>query len=294
MTSLLTQIDIASSQSNLQQEAIQDISIYIPKLNDTVESDFSNLVKPSSLLAKRLEVSELGDLITKRIKTQSTNVSENGSIQHSPTSKKNSFSNEKDKNSTDDAVSTTFTRCSSNESALGLPNQDSFTGSPIVIDIDTQSEESGVQLQLALNMLRDRMIEQEAQNLLDMFLIAQMCQEPLYIPPLVEAPTTLVEPVVKKQANKKAIKKMELDQDVTFGTVEYPFLSISTPFPADGDLSSIPKYDFAGLSKTVEDSYADLTCKDPYLEEGVPAALSSLEKKSEEDSCSKKSRTREH
>jgi len=269
MTSLLTQVDTTSNQINPQQQTAHENMINTPKLDTDVEPHFSNQVKPSSLLVKRFETTELGDLLTKRVKTQSTNTSENGSLQHSPTSKDIS---DQEKISLDDSLSAAFTRCSSYESAHGLSNQDSFSASPVIIEINSHAclDESALQLQQALDVLREKMVEQDAQDILEMLIKAQLSQEPLYIPPLVESASEFNQ-FSKKQVNNKETKKMQIE-DVTYGSIEFPFLAFSTPFPQNGDLTTL---NFSDLPQAT----IELSCKDPYLDEKIPVAFSNIEKK---------------
>jgi hypothetical protein len=233
MTSLLTQLNNSTIQSDSQQQTVEENFIHIPKLHSTTAMDFifSNQAKPSSLLAKRLDTSELGDLLTKRIKTQSTNVSENGSLQQSPTSKKslNISNSAMEQEKGDISPGTTITRCSSSESSVSCSNQDSSFSAAVVIEIDSQSmmpaEDNTHQLQQALDILREKMVEQEAQFILEMFIKAQLSQEPLYIPPLLEPSSDLSE-----TSNNKAKKQKKNQEDRNGPRMYLWFRRIPLPF----------------------------------------------------------------
>jgi len=197
----------------------------------------------NTLLTKRNKTTELGDLLMKKIKTQTS--SENNSNQQSPTHKENfedvydglesrsmieeerspsakSNSGNAEKNSdslfAQRSVSTPLTFGTFGTLGLGLPR--------------LGSNNSQKQVQNALDALQRKLLfEQQAASLREMILKAKLAHGPLSIPPLASTSNSTATSIKKEksQEGKNSIKNDEDEPEIMVGDVEYPLLSLSNP-----------------------------------------------------------------
>jgi len=91
-----------------------------------------------------------------------------------------------------------------------------------------ESADNHKRVQHALEVLQKKMlIEQQASLLKEILFKAYVPAEPLIIPPLVSASDSTSSPVTYGRAKK--ISKLDDDQEVIYGPVEYPLLSMAPP-----------------------------------------------------------------
>jgi hypothetical protein len=170
MSNLFNYYGDSSCNSIVLQPLVESIpSSLVPQSKKSVL--VFNSSEPSSLLAKRRQDTELGDLLAKKIKTISTNASDSDSYQSSPT------------------------RSPGYESRMPI-------------------EGSYQQVQQALELLQQRLLIEQELPLREIPVKLEQTQEPLSIPPFFSIQNA---------------RKMEDELEVIFGSVEFPFLSISTP-----------------------------------------------------------------
>jgi len=204
MTSILrlfneTPADMTSETQKWAANAL-DTSLF--KLN-------SNNTKQNCLLAKRTEITDLDDLLAKKIKTQSTDISNASSDHQSP-------------------LSVEIFTDSNSEMVNSIQSVDST-------EDQLMGQDTYCQVQQALDVLQSKMIAaQEALTATQIIVKEEFPSGPISIPsfPLLTSPTLTQMPVKEKkpQGGKNLNKKMEEEFEITYGTVEFPFLSISTPF----------------------------------------------------------------
>jgi len=211
-----------------------------------VQPSCSNISQPSSLLAKRSELVELEDLLVKKIKTQSTNITDTISNQESPQLMKN-FSNDtsfssRSSNAPESSDNPSMLEENSSKEGLQVGNQSikledqegplvtSNVGAPPFPSLFDETQCPVVQ---ALEVLKIKMLlDQEVLTLQDTVLQTPLPEESLYIPPLISPSSRLIETTnnnKKTQGGKAFNLKMEDDSEITYGDVEFPFLSISAP-----------------------------------------------------------------
>jgi len=164
--------------------------------------------KPTSLLAKRSELTDLDDLLVKKHKTQSTQASETNSDDQSVTSKDNF-------GGADFAIlacSETFDEDSQASSTLGTPRR----------QVSEEIPESANVLQQALKALEFKIKMYEEENKKKE--IAFAGHRAAYAIPLFQE---TAEFAMREAAKISNAKKMEEEIQVSYGAVEFPFLSFS-------------------------------------------------------------------
>jgi hypothetical protein len=198
------------------------------------------------LLVKRYKASELGDLLMKKIKTQTFN-SDSNSNQQSPTFKDNS----------EDNVSNCLESASMLEE-IDSPSVKSFCdeheiqnthrmlegvlipqrsiSTPLIVNTfhlryhKSVATDSHKQVQHALETLQKKMLmEQHAAALREILFKVQLAQEPLVIPPLVSASNSTQSSVNSGKQEKNVVKDFEEESEVIYGPVEYPLLAMAPP-----------------------------------------------------------------
>jgi len=164
--------------------------------------------KPTSLLAKRSDLGDLDDLLVKKHKTQSTQASETNSDDQSVTSKDNF-------GGADFAIlacSETFDADSQASSTLGTPRR----------QVSEEIPESASALQQALRALESKIKMYEEQNKKKE--IAFAGHRTAYAIPVFQE---TAEFAMREAAKISNAKKMEEEIQVSYGAVEFPFLSFS-------------------------------------------------------------------
>jgi len=93
----------------------------------------------------------------------------------------------------------------------------------------SDSADNHKRVQHALEVLQKKMfMEQQASLLKEIIFKCQAAQEPLIIPPLITASDSTTSPLTAGKSKKSPIQGFE-DEDVVFGPVEYPLLSMAPP-----------------------------------------------------------------
>jgi len=267
MTSLLNYLDNPSCNS------ASDVSSSLENSNLSHDSKPSTkfIIQPPSdaqnktnVLSKRLNTAELGDLLTKKVKTKSTNVSNNSSLEHSPLSKRNLNLNENTTSKTlatdedrsmaleeSDDDASTVRNCGKTQILIPPFEADSLSGESTADSTrslskqfstelarsntdfslfgDLSDQESAAQLSNALEVLKLRLMAHDEERLRDSLIKILFAQEPVSIPAFAEM-NSEVEAAAANKVEKPAVKKVETEFDIMYGEVEFPFLSLSVPY----------------------------------------------------------------
>lgn len=204
----------------------------------------STQLKTQPLLSKRYKASELGDLLTKKVKAQNL---ENNSNDQSPMGKENS-----EENTINCLESTSMLEeidspsiksfCEDHEAqdshkmleGILIPQRSIST--PLIVNTfnlrhhKTGTNDSHKQVQYALETLQKKMLmEQQAAALREILMKVQLAQEPLVIPPLVSASNSTQSSINNGKIEKKVDKDFEEEPEVIYGPVEYPLLAMAPP-----------------------------------------------------------------
>jgi len=200
-----------------------------------IQPPSSSQAKSSTLLCKRYKPAELGDLLMKKIKTQTSN-SESNSHQTSPLLKDNTeestsmleeidspstksdYEHATEKLTAQKIIDNVLIPQRSISAPLAFSN---FCVRPSKLGVN----ESQRQVKHALDVLQKKMmIEQHAAALREILLKAKLAHEPLLIPPLISEDNLHEVPAKKTTTLKNGDDEIE----VIYGDVDYPFLSLAT------------------------------------------------------------------
>jgi len=223
MTSLLTQFKESLCNSlTTQPESVKDL--------------IAQQQKPTSLLAKRSELNDFEDLLVKKHKTQSTQASETNSDNQSVTSRDNF-------GGADFAIlacSETFEEDSQACSILGTPRR----------QLSEENTESTSALQQALRTLELKIKMHDEQSKIKE--IAFAGHRAAYSIPVFQETAEFALRVAADLSIKSDTKKMEEEIEVTYGAVEFPFLSFSATL---NDLVNIRNgtYQFPAMEGTKQE-----------------------------------------
>jgi len=243
MTSVLNFVSSSSSNPTTQlQPLAQDQLLSNVKCPTTfvIQPPSSSQNKPNVLLTKRYKPSELGDLLMKKIKSQTSNSSETNedAVYDSPASKQfdslechSMIEEERSPSNKSANGHKSFEDVLIPQRSVSTPSFFSsiFFGQPVLPINDNQR-----QVQNALDTLQKKMmIGQQAATLREI-IKAQLCQGPLSIPPLHSSSQNASS---KPQEIKKIIRNNEDEPEIIYGDVEYPFLNMAAP---QNPLESLP------------------------------------------------------
>jgi hypothetical protein len=223
MTSILNYLDSSSSNSN----TLGSLSNLKYPTTFIIQPPSSSVNKPTSLLTKRYRPSELGDLLMKKIKTQTSNTSESNSESHSMIEEPRSPSTQ--------SFSEDVEKINGQKSLEGLFPQRSVSTPLLFGGASLRPSKMGIAeshryVQNALEALEKKiLLEQQAASLRDTILKTQLSQEPLYIPPLLSSNSA---PSLSKKGKGQEGNNSPQDDDESdfiVGPVEFPLLSMAAP-----------------------------------------------------------------
>jgi hypothetical protein len=276
MTSVLNYYGDPSRNSiaHLQAKGESDHNSHFSNLNQTTAliANPSSIghTKPVSLLETLKETIELGDILTKKIKTQSTNLSEGDSHQQLSISR-----------SSDETVfhnllgSKQPTTVDEHFMAVDIPSKESFES----IIPSLLMEDSYQRFQQALEMLQKKLLIERELSQHKPVLNEQISLETLSIPPfLTPLSFNFNEPSIKKekkQNDKKARMILE-EQEVTYGSVEFPFLSMSFELNHQENIQKTAKFQFPSSSLKLNKPTKHSKAKTSSILAKLPSRLSSL------------------
>jgi len=224
MTSVLSYMNNSSSNSAFESSANQKHSTTF-----IIQPPSSNIAMPNSLLNKRFRASELGDLLKKKIKTQTS------SDQKTSTTSENleDAYDRLESSSMIEEVASPSTKSVCNETErenCSLLAQRCVSTPLVFSNLFMKASNSHNQLQNALNILQKKLLlDQQAAPLRELLRQAQQPKEALVIPALEPTSIFNASPVKKgrSQEDKDSIKSEDEESEIIYGPVQYPFLSMS-------------------------------------------------------------------
>jgi len=227
-----------------------------------IQPPSSSQIQPTTLLTKRCKPAELGDLLMKKIKTQSSNVSDNNS-QPSPLIRE----------AYEDAIydSSEGLECRSMIEEPRSPSTKSYNedskanqqkmieellmpqrslSTPIVASLNFSSKDknSQKQLQNALETLQKRMVLEQQASIIKNILQRAKLAEPLIIPPLQAIADRSISSFKNiNEPEKPVFKSLEGEPEIFVGEIEYPLLSLAPK----GSESGQKNFGFPSMSNVV-------------------------------------------
>jgi len=242
-----------------------------------------NQSPPKELLVKRNNNKDLGDLLAKKVKT--TNCSESGSVQGSPASKRKtddggSYENTSPMTEGSPVNMREIMRrinpipsFDSNQAQFnGLPGANTFFDNETSLHVNTSSG----QIQAALKTLEKKMLIHQEIEAQEAKLRALKLHFKLPIPSF---PTVLPFNIPKG---------LNEDSKYIYGDVEFPFLSISTPFSEIHQLNDKLETQIAHAKIEVEDDLDKSSTSEDLLSSLLPTREETLRSEAEETEAPKK------
>jgi hypothetical protein len=226
--------------------------------------------EPGGLLETLKETIELGDILTKKIKTQSTNLSEGCSNQQL------SISRSSDETAFHSQLgSRALTISKEHFMAVEAPSKETFES----ILPSIFMEDSYQRFQQALEMLQKRLVIEQELSQRETILNEQISQEALSIPPFLPLLSfDFNEPSFKKEKkqNGKNVKMVSEEQEITYGSVEFPFLSMSFELNNRENIQKSTTFQFPSSSLKLNKPTKHSKAKTSSILAKLPSRLKSL------------------
>jgi len=252
MTSVLNFNSSSSTEFAAQDQGTTSILSNAKKLPSFIIQPPSS-INDSDLLSKRAKNSYLGDLLMKKVKSQTANTSEVNSIDQSPTAKglKEVIDDTSDNQSIQEESASPAVSSFDAAEKINLIMPQRSLSTPIFSNLHLNrgtNQSSQKQLQNALETLQKRLVEYQVITLRDTILKAHLSQLNFTIPSL--------NPIEEREKNVKTVQKIiknlqkdEEDLEVYYGEVEYPLLHLA---PKGMQVEEVNKKAKAGTSNKVK------------------------------------------
>jgi len=228
MTSVLSFNNSSSSEFAAQDKGTTSI------LSNTKNLPTFIIQPPSStnttnLLSKRFKNSDLGDLLMKKVKSQTANFSEDSSNNQSPTTKslKEVVYDTSDNQSIQEESASPAVSSFDTVEKINLLIPQRTMSTPIFSNLHLNkgpNQSSHKQIINALDTLQKRLVEYQIISLRDAIIKAHLSQGPLMIPSLNSREEKNVSPVKKIISN---LQNDDEELEVYYGEVEYPLLHLA-------------------------------------------------------------------
>jgi hypothetical protein len=252
MTSVLNFNSSSSSESAAQDKGTTSI-LSNAKNTPTFIIQPPSSTNTSNLLSKRFNNSNLGDLLLKKVKSQTANSSEVNSNDQSPITKglKEVIYDTSDNQSIQEEGNSPAISSFDTVEKINLLMPQRSLSTPIFSNLHLNrgaNQSSQKQILNALETLQKRLVEYQVLSLRDAILKAHLSQVPLIIPTLSSGEEKIVSPVQKIISN---LQNDADDLDIYYGEVEYPLLHLA---PKDTQVEVANKKAKAGTSNKVKGS----------------------------------------